>query len=161
MDLISVSPVFNLYDPDWPIRTFHAQHPPAKFVFAQEYKGGRMGVALDSITSGGCVISGGKVKRSVLSPRVRINSFVTVEDSILFDDVDVGRHCHIKNAIIDKHVQIPPHSRIGFDLDEDRKRFTVTESGIVVIAKGTKIEPPPAKVIIPFREPSEEVEEKV
>ena len=161
MDLISVSPVFNLYDPDWPIRTFQSQHPPAKFVFAQEYKGGRMGVALDSITSGGCVISGGKVKRSVLSPRVRINSFVTVEDSILFDDVDVGRHSHIKNAIIDKHIQIPPHSRIGFDLDEDRKRFTVTESGIVVIAKGTKIEPPPVKVVIPFRESSGEVEEKV
>lgn len=145
MDLISVSPVFNLYDPDWPIRTYQPQNPPAKFVFAQEYKGGRMGVAVDSIASGGCIISGGKVKRSILSPRVRINSFVTLEDSILFNYVDVGRHCHIRNAIIDKGVQVPPGSEIGYDLDKDKKRFTVTESGIVVVAKGTKIEPPPAK----------------
>ena len=146
MDLISVSPVFNLYDPDWPIRTYQPQNPPAKFVFAQEHKGGRMGVAVDSIASGGCIVSGGKVKRSILSPRVRINSFVTLEDSILFNYVDVGRHCHIRNAIIDKGVQVPPGSEIGYDLDKDRKRFTVTESGIVVVAKGTKIEPPPAKI---------------
>lgn len=145
MDLISVSPVFNLYDPDWPIRTFQLQNPPAKFVFAQDYKGGRMGVAVDSIASGGCIVSGGKVKRSILSPRVRINSFVTLEDSILFNYVDVGRHCHIRNAIIDKGVQVPPGSEIGYDVDKDKKRFTVTESGIVVVAKGTKIEPPPAK----------------
>ncbi len=146
MDLVSVSPVFNLYDPDWPIRTYHPQNPPAKFVFAQEHKGGRMGVAVDSITSGGCIISGGKVKRSILSPGVRINSFVTVEDSILFNGVDVGRHCRIKNAIIDKGVQVPPHTEIGYDLDADRKRFTVTDSGIVVVAKGTEIKPPPAKI---------------
>jgi len=149
MDLVSVSPVFNLYDPEWPIRTYQPQNPPAKFVFAQEYKGGRMGVALDSITSGGCIISGGKVKRSILSPRVRINSFVTVEDSILLDGVDVGRHCRIKNTIIDKYVQVPPHTEIGYDLDEDRKRFTVTDSGIVVVAKGTKIKPPPLKFARP------------
>jgi glucose-1-phosphate adenylyltransferase len=146
MDLVSVTPVFNLYDPDWPIRTYQPQNPPAKFVFAQEHKGGRMGVAVDSITSGGCIVSGGKVKRSVLSPKVRINSFVTVEDSILFDGVDVGRHCHIKNAIIDKHVKVPPGAEIGYDLDEDRKLFTVTESGIVVIGKGTKIKPPKKKI---------------
>ncbi len=145
MDLVSVSPVFNLYDPQWPIRTFQPQNPPAKFVFAQEYKGGRMGVALDSITSGGCVVSGGKVKRSILSPRVRINSFVTVEDSILFDSVEVGRYCRIKNTIIDKYVQVPSHTEIGYDLDKDRERFSVTESGIVVIGKGTKIKPPPVK----------------
>jgi glucose-1-phosphate adenylyltransferase len=145
MDLVSVTPVFNLYDPDWPLRTYQPQNPPAKFVFAQEHKGGRMGVAVDSIVSGGCIVSGGKVKRSVLSPRVRINSFVTVEDSILFDGVDVGRHCRIKNAIIDKHVKIPPGVEIGYDLDEDRKRFTVSESGIVVVGKGTKIKPPKKK----------------
>ena len=146
MDLIAVTPVFNLYDPAWPIRTYQPQNPPAKFVFAQEHKGGRMGVAVDSIASGGCIVSGGKVKRSILSPRVRINSFVTVEDSILFEGVDVGRHCRIRNAIIDKHVKVPPGAEIGYDLDKDRELFTVTESGIVVIGKGTKIEPPKKKI---------------
>lgn len=152
MDLVAVSPVFNLYDPDWPIRTFHPQHPPAKFVFAQEYEGGRLGVALDSLVSGGCIISGGKAKRSVLSQRVRINSFALVEDSILFDGVDVGRHCRIRNAIIDKYVRVPPRTEIGYDLDKDRERFTVTDSGIVVIAKGAQIEPPPVKVYMPSAE---------
>lgn len=150
MDLVAVSPVFNLYDPRWPIRTYQPQNPPAKFVFAQEEsEGGRMGVALDSITSGGCIISGGNVRRSILSPRVRINSFAMVEDSILFDDVNVGRYCRIKNAIIDKHVQVPPRTEIGYDIDRDRKKFSVTDSGIVVIAKGTRIEPPPTKVFMP------------
>ncbi len=146
MDLVSVSPVFNLYDPEWPIRTYQPQNPPAKFVFAQEFEGGRMGVALDSVVSGGCIVSGGRAVRSVLSPKVRINSFVVVEDSILFDNVDVGRRCRIRSAIIDKHVQIPPRAEIGYDLDEDRKRFTVTETGIVVIGKGARIEPPPLKI---------------
>ncbi|NQU07353.1 MAG: glucose-1-phosphate adenylyltransferase [Candidatus Abyssubacteria bacterium] len=150
MDLVAVTPLFNLYDPRWPIRTYQPQNPPAKFVFAQEEsEGGRMGVALDSITSGGCIVSGGKVRRSILSPRVRINSFAMVEDSILFDDVSVGRYCRIKNAIIDKHVQVPPRTEIGYDIDRDRKKFAVTDSGIVVIAKGTKIEPPPIKVFMP------------
>ena len=150
MDLVAVTPVFNLYDPRWPIRTYQPQNPPAKFVFAQEEsEGGRMGVALDSITSGGCIVSGGKVRRSILSPRVRINSFAMVEDSILFDDVNVGRYCRIKNAIIDKHVQVPPRTEIGYDIDSDRKKFAVTDSGIVVIAKGTRIEPPPIKVFMP------------
>jgi glucose-1-phosphate adenylyltransferase len=145
MDLVSVSPVFNLYDPDWPVRTYQQQNPPAKFVFAQEYEGGRMGAALDSIISGGCIISGGKVVRSILSPHVRINSFATIEDSILFDGVEVGRHCRIKNAILDKHVKVPPDTEIGYDLDADRKRFTVTESGIVVVPKEEKIKSPPEK----------------
>lgn len=91
-------------------------------------------------------MSGGRAVRSVLSPKVRINSFVVVEDSILFDNVDVGRRCRIRSAIIDKHVQIPPRAEIGYDLDEDRKRFTVTETGIVVIGKGARIEPPPLKI---------------
>jgi glucose-1-phosphate adenylyltransferase len=152
MDLVSVSPVFNLYDPDWPIRTYQTQNPPAKFVFAQEYEGGRMGVALDSIVSGGCIVSGGRAVRSILSPRVRINSFALVQDSILFDEVDVGRYCRIRNAIIDKYVKIPPRTEIGFDLDKDRKTFTVTDSGIVVIAKGTDIKPPPLRVWMPGME---------
>jgi glucose-1-phosphate adenylyltransferase len=146
MDLVSVSPIFNLYDPEWPIRTYQPQHPPAKFVFAQEYVGGRMGVALDSMVCGGCIISGGRVRRSVLSPRVRVNSFAHVEDSILFDGVDVGRHSRLRRAIIDKYVQIPPRTEIGYDLEKDRKLFTVTESGIVVIPKGMQIKPSPVRV---------------
>lgn len=149
MALVSVTPELNLYDLTWPIRTFHPQNPPAKFVFAQEYTGGRMGIALDSIVSGGCIISGGKVTRSVLSLRVRINSFVRVEDSILFDGVKVGRHCRIKNTIIDKHVQVPPRMEIGYDFDKDRKQFNVTDSGIVVIGKGTKIKTPPRQFMVP------------
>lgn len=146
MDLVSVSPVFNLYDSEWPIRTCHPQHPPAKFVFAQEYEGGRMGVALDSIVSGGCIISGGRVQRSILGYNVRINSYVKMENSILFDRVDVGRYSRIRNTIIDKDVHVPPRMEIGYDLDEDRKRFTVSDSGVIVIAKGTKIKPPPTKI---------------
>jgi glucose-1-phosphate adenylyltransferase len=146
MDLVSVSPIFNLYDPEWPIRTYQPQHPPAKFVFAQEYVGGRMGVALDSMVCGGCIVSGGRVRRSILSPRVRVNSFAHVEDSILFDGVDVGRHSRIRRAIIDKYVQIPPRTEIGYDLEKDRKLFTVTESGIVVIPKGMQIKPSPVRV---------------
>jgi len=149
IDLVSVTPVFNLYDPEWPIRTYQPQQPPAKFVFAQQYEGGRMGVALDSTVSGGCIISGGRVIRSILSPCVRINSFARVEGSILFDGVDVGRYCRIRNAIIDKRVRIPRRMEIGYDLDQDRKQFTVTDSGIVVIAKQTRIKPPPLKVHMP------------
>ena len=132
MDLVAVSPFFNLYDQDWPIRTYQAQYPPAKFVFAQ--KDGRMGIALDSIVSGGCIISGGKVINSVLSPGVRINSYCEVDHSILFPHVEIGRHARVSNAIIDKGVRLPERAMIGIDLEEDRKRFHVTESGIVVIS---------------------------
>jgi len=155
MDLASVSPIFNLYDPEWPIRTYQPQKPPAKFVFAQERKGGRFGIAVDSIVSGGCIVSGGKVSNSILSPNVRINSFVTVEKSILFDNVEAGRHCHIRNAIIDKNVKIPQRMEIGYDLEQDRKQFTVTESGLVVIRKGMKIQPPPTTVAMPSIEGAE------
>jgi len=157
MDLVSVSPIFNLYDPEWPIRTYQPQNPPAKFVFAQEYVGGRMGVALDSMVCGGCIISGGRVRRSILSPRVRVNSFAHVEDSILFDGVDVGRHSRIRRAIIDKYVQIPPRAEIGYDLEKDRKLFTVTESGIVVIPKGMQIKPSPVRVSMPAVKAEREV----
>jgi glucose-1-phosphate adenylyltransferase len=139
MDLVSVDPLLNLYDKAWPIRTYQAQNPPAKFVFAQEKKGGRLGIALDSIVSHGCIISGGRVQNSVLSPNVRINSYSEVHDSILMENVDIGRHSHIRKAIIDKDVIIPTGTKIGYDLEKDRKSYHVTPSGIVVIAKGTEL----------------------
>lgn len=131
MDLVAVNPHFNLYDHEWPLRTYQPQFPPAKFVFAQ--KDQRMGIALDSIVSGGCIVSGGRAVNSVLSPGVRINSYCEVDHSILFPYVDVGRHSRISKAIIDRGVRLPERTVIGFDPDEDRKRFHVTESGITVV----------------------------
>jgi glucose-1-phosphate adenylyltransferase len=139
MDLVQVNPVFNLYDKQWPIRTLQEQFPSAKTVFAGEQVPGRIGLVLDSVISGGCIVSGGRVQRSILSPNVRINSYCEVYDSIIMEGVNVGRHAKIKRAIIDKDVIIPPGMVIGYDLEEDRKRFHVTESGIVVVAKGTEI----------------------
>jgi glucose-1-phosphate adenylyltransferase len=139
MDLVSVDPQLNLYDKAWPIRTYQAQNPPAKFVFAQENKGGRLGIALDSIVAHGCIVSGGQVQNSVLSPNVRVNSYSEVRDSILMENVDIGRRCRIRRAIIDKDVVIPPETEIGFNHEEDKKRYHVTPSGIVVIAKGTEV----------------------
>ena len=138
MDLVKVDPPFNLYDTSFPIHSSIRPRPPAKMVFAGG-EAGRMGVTLDSLICNGCVVSGGRVERSILSPDVRINSYSLVEDSILFDRVDVGRSARIRRAIIDKGVQIPPGLSVGYDLEEDAKRFTVTESGVVVIAKGTRI----------------------
>ncbi|KPK39894.1 MAG: glucose-1-phosphate adenylyltransferase [Omnitrophica WOR_2 bacterium SM23_29] len=140
MDLVRVTPVFNLYDKDWPLRTSTEQTPPAKFVFAGGEDGKRIGVALDSMVSSGCIISGGKVERSVLSPHVRVNSYAEVLDSVVMEGVDIGRYAKIRRAIIDKDVKIPQGTRIGYDLKEDKKRFTVTDSGIAVVAKGTVIE---------------------
>ncbi len=131
MDLVQVSPIFNLYDKHWPMRTYQRQYPPAKFVFAQE--GQRMGIAADSIVCMGSIISGGKVLRSVLSFDVRVNSFTEVENCIIFPHVQIGRHSRIRKAIIDRHIAIPPGSTIGYDLEEDRKKYHVTESGIVVV----------------------------
>lgn len=131
MDLTAVSPVFNLYDAHWPIRTYQRQYPPAKFVFAQE--GRRMGIAVDSIVSSGCIISGGRVTNSVLSPDVRVNSYTEIENSILFSHVNVGRYSRIRRAIIDRHIHIPEGTEIGFDPDADRKKYHVTEGGIVVV----------------------------
>jgi glucose-1-phosphate adenylyltransferase len=137
MDLIEVDPVLNLYDREWPIRTSQPQLPPPKFVFndgPHEYA--RRGEAHDSMVCNGCILSGGHVRRSILSPRVRVNSFAQVESSILFDGVNVGRHCRIRRAIVDKDVNIPPNTTIGYDLEHDRQRgFQVTEQGVVVIAK--------------------------
>ena len=142
MDLVAPNPEFNLYDEEWPIRTQQGQYPPAKTVFAQEYPGGRLGISLDSIVSGGCIISGGKVQNSVLSPQVRVNSYSVVRESVLMEGVEVGRYCKIRRAIIDKGVKIPSSTEIGFDLEEDRKRFFVSDSGIVVISKGMKLSSP-------------------
>jgi glucose-1-phosphate adenylyltransferase len=141
MDLVTVSPQFNLYDQHWPVRTYQPQLPPVKMVFADPGEGARRGEALDSIISTGCVISGGSVHRSVLSAQVRVNSYASVEDSVLMDGVNIGRRAKVKNAIVDKYVDILPDTTIGYDLAEDRKRFHVTEGGIVVIPKGRIIGP--------------------
>lgn len=138
MDLVEVDPVLNLYDMEWPIRTYQPQLPPPKFVFSDEgpREHARRGEAHDSMVCQGCIISGGHVRRSVLSPHVRVNSYTVIENSILFDGVDVGRHCHIRRAIIDKDVKIPPHTTIGYDTEHDRQRgFLITEQGVAVIAK--------------------------
>lgn len=133
LDLVSVTPEFNLYDEGWPIRTRPVQQPPAKFVFAQE--GRRMGVAIDSIVSPGCIVSGGRVIRSVLSPGVRVNSYCELEGSILLTNAKVGRYSRIRRAIIDEGVHIPESSVIGFDQEEDRRNgHFVTDSGIVVVS---------------------------
>lgn len=137
MDLVGVDPELNLYDRSWPIRTYQPQEPPPKFVFADaESHPPRIGRALDSMVCSGSILSGGQVRHSILGFNVRVNSYATVEDSILFDGVQVGRHARIRRAILDKRVQIPEGMEIGYDLEADRQRgFTITESGIVVIGK--------------------------
>ncbi|MBZ5513776.1 MAG: glucose-1-phosphate adenylyltransferase [Acidobacteriia bacterium] len=132
MDLVSVTPVLNLYDAHWPIRTYQRQYPPAKFVFAQE--GRRMGIAVDSLVSSGSIVSGGRVTNSILSPDVRVNSYTEIETSILFSHVEIGRYARIRRAIIDRHIHIPERTEIGYNLEEDRKKYHVTETGIVVVA---------------------------
>jgi glucose-1-phosphate adenylyltransferase len=139
MDLVAVDPLFNLYDQHWPIRTYQGQFPPAKFVFAQDFQGGRMGVAMDSIVCGGCIISGGRAQNSVLSPDVIIHDHADVRESVLMENVVIGEHARIRRAIIDKDVIIPPKTEIGYDAEADRRRFTVTESGLVTISKGMKL----------------------
>jgi glucose-1-phosphate adenylyltransferase len=134
LDLVQVTPDLNLYDHEWPIRTMPITAPPPKFVFAQQ-EPGRVGLALDSMVSSGCIVSGGRVERSILSPFVRINSYSLVTDSILFEDVVVGRHSKLHRVIVDKGVRIPEGMQIGYFPEEDKKRFTVTESGLVVISK--------------------------
>jgi glucose-1-phosphate adenylyltransferase len=139
MDLVQVTPHFNLYDRDWPIRTYQLQYPPAKFVFNQAF-GGRRGVAFDSLIADGCIVSGGLVQRSILSPNVRVNSYAEVEDSMIFEDVDIGRHAKVRNAILDKLVRVMPNAAIGYDPEADKKRFTITPGGIVVVEKGAVVE---------------------
>jgi glucose-1-phosphate adenylyltransferase len=132
MDVSSVSPVFNLYDASWPMRTRVRQYPPAKFVFGEP---GRTGMAINSTISAGCIVSGAVVRNSVLSQDVRINSFSEVDSSIIFSHVDIGRHCRIKRAIIDRDVKIPEGTVIGYDQNEDRRNYFVTPSGLTVVAR--------------------------
>lgn len=142
MDLASVDPIFNLYDKKWPIGTNTEPAPPAKFVFADlvcNTKDGRAGLAMDSLVSNGCIIAGGQVIRSVLSPYVRVDEEARVEDSILFEGVKVGAGSRLYHTIVDKHVKIPPGTIIGADPAEDAKRYTVSERGVVVIPLQKKV----------------------
>ena len=143
LDLVAVVPELNLYDANWPIRTVQSQVPPPKFVFGEAGGVGhsRRGEALDSMVCGGAIVSGGQVRRSILSPLVRVNSYAVVEDSILFEGVDVGRYSRIRRAIIDKGVKLPPYTVIGHDPAFDRRRgFSITEGGIVVVPKAEPTE---------------------
>ncbi len=141
LDLVSVDPELNMYDEHWPIRTYLPNFPPPKFVFAEHGFNARRGQALDSIVGQGSIISGGTVERSLLGNNTRINSFAHVEDSILLDDVDIGRHARVRRAIIDKGVHIPSGTEVGFNQQHDRARgFTVSEGGVVVIAKADGVD---------------------
>jgi glucose-1-phosphate adenylyltransferase len=133
MDLCHVNPDFNLYDPEWPLRTYQVQAPPAKFVFADE--GRRCGQALDSIISAGCIISGSRISGSVLCPNVRVHSFCDIDQTILMPGVRVGRHARVRRAIIDRDVFIPRGAQIGYNEEEDRRRHTVSDNGVVVVTK--------------------------
>ena len=138
MDLIQIDPILNLYDQDWPIHTYQPPYPPPKFVHTDP---DRRGAAFNSIVCQGAIVSGGQVFRSILSPGVRVNSYALVEDSILFDGVDVGRHARIRRAIIDKDVKIPAGFEIGWNRELDLARgLTVTEDGVTVVAKGEDLE---------------------
>ncbi len=134
MDLVAERPSFDLFNPEWPLRTANLFSPPAKFVREEE---GRVGQAINSLIAGGVVVSGGTVRQSLLFRRVRVNSWSRVENSVLFDDVDVGRHAKLKNVIVDKEVKIPAGLELGYDLEADRARgLTVTPGGVVVVPKG-------------------------
>jgi glucose-1-phosphate adenylyltransferase len=133
MDLVQVDPVFNLYDPQWPLRTYQPQFPPAKFVFSED---GRRGHALDSIVSMGCIVSGGEVQRSILSPGVRVHSFCEVLDSIVLPNATIHRHARVRRAIVDSGVELPRGAIVGHDPAEDRRRHTVSEGGVVVVTPG-------------------------
>ncbi len=132
MDVASISPTFNLYDKGWPIRTRVRQYPPAKFVFGEP---GRTGSSVNSIVSGGCIVSGALVRNSVLSQDVRVNSYSELESSIVFTHVNIGRHCRIRRAIIDRDVHLPEGTVIGYDQEEDRKNYFVTPSGLTVVTR--------------------------
>jgi glucose-1-phosphate adenylyltransferase len=136
MDLCSVSPVFNLYDKNWPIRTRVRQYPPAKFVFSEP---GRTGMAMDSVITAGVIISGAAVSNSVLSQDVRVNSYSDVDSSVIFSHVNIGRHCRIRRAIIDRDVHIPEGTVIGYDPVEDKRRYFVTPSGLTIVTRDASL----------------------
>jgi glucose-1-phosphate adenylyltransferase len=136
MDLCSVSPVFNLYDKSWPIRTRVRQYPPAKFVFGEP---GRTGSATNSIITAGVIISGASVSNCVLSQDVRVNSYSEVDSSIIFSHVKIGRHCRIRRAIIDRDVHIPEGTIIGYDPVEDKRRYFVTPSGLTIVTRDASL----------------------
>lgn len=139
MDLVEVIPRFSLYNDDWVIRTGMSHDPPAKFVFS-DATGKRVGLATDSLVSNGCIVSGGRIQRSVLSPRVRINSYSSVEECVLLEGVQVGRHARVHRAILDKGVIVAEGAEVGFDPDADTERgFTVSEGGITVVPRGTLV----------------------
>ncbi len=138
MDLIAIDPILNLYDQDWPIHTFQPPYPPPKFVHTDP---DRRGAAFNSIVCQGAIVSGGQVYRSIISPGVRVNSYALVEDSILLDDVEVGRHARIRRAILDKEVKVPAGFEIGWNRELDRARgLTLTAEGLTVVAKGEDLE---------------------
>ena len=136
MDLCSVSPVFNLYDKNWPMRTRVRQYPPAKFVFGEP---GRTGMAVNSVITAGVIISGASVSNSVLSQDVRVNSYSEVDSSIIFSHVQIGRHCRIRRAIIDRDVHIPEGTVIGYDPVEDKRRYLVTPSGLTIVTRDASL----------------------
>jgi glucose-1-phosphate adenylyltransferase len=133
MDLIAIDPTFNLYDPDWPLRTYQPQFPPAKFVFNED---GRRGLAIDSLISMGCIVSGSEIRHSILSPGVRVHSYCEIEDSILMYNATIRRHARVRKAIIDRDVEVPAGAVIGYDPAEDRRRHTVSDAGVVVVTAG-------------------------
>ncbi|MBS1803714.1 MAG: glucose-1-phosphate adenylyltransferase [Acidobacteria bacterium] len=136
MDLCSVTPIFNLYDKSWPIRTRVRQYPPAKFVFGEP---GRTGMAMNSIITAGVIVSGGTVSNSVLSQDVRVNSYTEIDASIIFSHVQIGRHCRIRRAIIDRDVHIPEGTVIGYDPVEDKRRYFVTPSGLTIVTRDASL----------------------
>jgi len=135
MDLVQISPEFDLYDKNWPIRTYKAQYPPAKTVYKKDFPGERTDMILNSIVSDGCIISGAKIEGCILSPDIRVGSNTEIYDSIIMEDVRIGQNVKIRKAIIDKSVNIPDNMNIGYDRDEDIRHFTITDSGIVVVRK--------------------------
>lgn len=141
MELVTANPAFNLYDEEWPIHRRHQPGPPAKMLsYGEEFGEGVRNARLEnSLLCTGAIISGARAERSIIGPRSFLHSWADVQDSILFDDVEVGRHCRIRRAIIDKHVKIPPRTVIGYDEADDRRRFTVSPEGVVVIPKGLLI----------------------
>ena len=130
IELTDVVPALNLYDLSWPIWTYQEQLPPAKFVFDDD---ARRGMAVDSLVSGGCIISGSAVRRSLLFSNVRVNSYCAIDESVLLPDVDVGRDVVLKRAVVDKYCKLPPGLKVGVDRDLDRKRYRVTDRGVTLI----------------------------